>query len=49
MTTSQRQDTPAASEGAPPKGVLVGAWLWVLVPFTYGVIELVQKLQKLFS
>ena len=37
------------SAGPPPAFVMAIVWLWVLVPFAYGVYELILKLQKLFS
>lgn len=43
-------DTPA---GAPVvkklTALLVVAWAWVLVPFAYGVNQLVVKVVKLFN
>lgn len=41
--------TPQDNTGAPPSLVMVVVWLWVLVPFAYGVYELVLKLKNLFS
>ncbi|MBO0677395.1 hypothetical protein JRC04_07960 [Mycolicibacterium sp. S2-37] len=32
-----------------PKAYIALAWLWVAVPFAYGVVELVQKVQQLFQ
>ncbi|OAP20177.1 MULTISPECIES: hypothetical protein [Amycolatopsis] len=29
--------------------LLVIAWLWVLAPFAYGVVELIQKVVGLFG
>ena len=29
--------------------LLVLAWLWVAVPFAYGVYELIQKVAQLFG
>ncbi|MEW2505071.1 MFS transporter small subunit [Amycolatopsis sp. CA-161197] len=38
-------------EGRPAgrTALLVVAWLWVLVPFVYGVYELILKVIDLFS
>ncbi len=41
MTTSER---PAVSPA-----VAVVAWLWVLVPFGYGLYQLVVKIPALFG
>jgi hypothetical protein len=39
--------------GAPavkkPTALLIVAWAWVLVPFAYGVDQLVVKVVKLFN
>jgi hypothetical protein len=32
-----------------PKVYIVLAWVWVTIPFAYGVVELVQKVQQLFQ
>jgi hypothetical protein len=29
--------------------LLVVAWLWVVLPFAYGVYELIRKVTQLFS
>ncbi|GFG49966.1 hypothetical protein CQY20_25605 [Mycolicibacterium agri] len=31
-----------------PKGLIALAWLWVAIPFGYGVYELIMKVQQLF-
>lgn len=31
------------------RGLLVLAWLWVGLPFAYGVVELARKLVQLFG
>jgi hypothetical protein len=38
--------TEAATRRTPLK---ILAWVWVGVPFAYGVYELIQKLTQLFS
>lgn len=45
MTTNGARDTT----GAPPVAVAVVAWAWVLVPFAYGVYELILKAKSLFG
>jgi len=30
-------------------GLLVVVWLWVLVPFGYGLVQLIQKVTQLFT
>ncbi len=46
MTTSSSTSSTA---GSPPAVVMVVAWLWVLVPFAYGVYELILKVSNLFG
>jgi hypothetical protein len=29
--------------------LLIVAWLWVILPFAYGVYELIRKVTQLFS
>jgi hypothetical protein len=41
--------TPAAASGAPPTSLFVLAWLWVGVPMTYGLYELILKAVQLFT
>lgn len=43
MTTKQN----AASGGRIPFGVV--AWLWVLIPLAYGLVQLVGKIPALFG
>jgi hypothetical protein len=31
------------------RGLLVFSWVWVGIPFVYGVYELVQKVTQLFT
>ncbi|UZJ23815.1 hypothetical protein RHODO2019_11445 [Rhodococcus antarcticus] len=45
MSTNTARDTT----GAAPAVVVVVAWLWVLLPFAYGVYELVLKVKNLFG
>ena len=45
MSTPSTRDTT----GAAPAVVVVVAWLWVLLPFAYGVYELVLKVKNLFG
>ena len=44
MTTQDRQDRPAST-----MAIGVVAWLWVLIPFVYGLYELVIKIPALFG
>lgn len=32
-----------------PTPLLLLAWLWVVLPFSYGVYELIRKVTQLFS
>ncbi len=45
-TTETTAETAAENRHTPLK---ILAWVWVGVPFAYGVFELVQKLTQLFS
>jgi hypothetical protein len=31
------------------KALLVIVWLWVLIPFGYGLVQLIQKVTQLFT
>lgn len=45
-------DRPLGSAGARSPLfwiLLVLAWLWVIVPFTYGLVQLVARIPALFS
>ncbi len=47
-------DTPADTElreytATVPKAYIVLAWVWVAIPFGYGLYELLIKAGKLFS
>ena len=44
MTTHTREHRPPVSPA-----VVVLAWLWVLVPFGYGLYQLVLKIPALFG
>jgi hypothetical protein len=46
MTT--RSDTAPGTESR-HTGLKILAWLWVGLPFAYGVFELIRKLTQLFS
>jgi hypothetical protein len=40
----------AEQTGAGSRAVLlVVAWLWVLIPFTYGLIQLIRSVTQLFN
>ena len=43
--------TPAGAVVAPEKrtALLIVAWAWVLVPFAYGLDQLIVKVVKLFT
>jgi hypothetical protein len=43
--------TPASTPGTAPerRALIALAWLWVGVPFAYGLYELALKAVKLFS
>lgn len=45
LTSEPAQDAPAPQRVP----LLVIAWLWVLVPFGYGVYELIRKVTQLFN
>lgn len=36
-------------ESTVPRAYILLAWLWVAVPFAYGVYELMLKVSKLFT
>ncbi|NMH96760.1 MFS transporter small subunit [Pseudonocardia acidicola] len=38
-----------SGEGRPPMIVMVLAWLWVVVPFAYGLWQLLLKIPSLFG
>ena len=44
--------TPETTQGKPASSTLVigiVAWLWVLIPFAYGLYQLVIKIPALFA
>ena len=44
--------TPGSTHDKPPTNTLVIgiiAWLWVLIPFAYGLYQLVIKIPALFA
>ncbi len=45
VTTDETTTTAGTRHG----GLMTLAWLWVGLPFLYGVYELVQKLAQLFG
>ncbi|SEP45991.1 MFS transporter small subunit [Amycolatopsis saalfeldensis] len=47
MTASSEE--PAVTRSGARTALLVIAWLWVLVPFLYGVYELILKVVDLFG
>ncbi len=48
---SQTQSPPHLPSGEPPQhtAVLILAWLWVAVPFSYGGWQLLVKVSQLFG
>lgn len=42
------EQTPEASSGNRTT-LLVVAWLWVLIPFGYGLYQLIRSVTQLFS
>lgn len=40
---------PAGQTAASRAPLLILAWLWVALPFSYGVYELIRKVAQLFS
>ena len=41
---------PEESQSPPSRTpLLILAWLWVVLPFAYGVYELIRKVTQLFS
>ncbi|WP_188317085.1 MFS transporter small subunit [Solihabitans fulvus] len=48
---AEDETTTAPAEGAAPNRValLVVAWLWVTLPFLYGLYKLIMNAQKLFQ
>lgn len=50
MTSTSEGAAPAVPEaGSRHTALKVVAWLWVGLPFGYGVVELVRKLVQLFA
>jgi hypothetical protein len=47
--TASATGKPSASWGAPQWAGAVLAWLWVLVPFGYGLYQLLTKIPALFG
>ncbi|MBL1112291.1 hypothetical protein JK364_07690 [Streptomyces sp. 110] len=47
MTDADGPSPNAAKTGSPV--VMVVAWLWVAVPFLYGLYQLAEKSSKLFE
>jgi hypothetical protein len=43
------ETTASAPVAKKPTVLLIVAWAWVLVPFAYGVNQLVVKVVKLFN
>jgi hypothetical protein len=41
------EQTPETRSGNPI--VLIGVWLWVLIPFGYGLYELIRSMTQLFD
>jgi hypothetical protein len=41
------EQIPEARSGNPV--VLIGVWLWVLIPFAYGLYELIRSMTQLFD
>jgi hypothetical protein len=35
--------------GKPPVALVVVAWLWVGIPFLYGLVQLIMKIPALFG
>ena len=46
---SASAEEPAVARSGARTALLVVAWLWVLVPFGYGVYELILKVVDLFG
>ncbi len=48
--STETTNTPAAVDKMDPKLVPVAifAWLWVLIPFSYGLWKLLEKVDALF-
>jgi len=46
---SSTADEPRDYQSTVPKAYIALAWLWVAVPFGYGVYELMLKVSKLFT
>lgn len=47
--TDQTVDRLQDYESTVPKAYIFLAWLWVAIPFGYGVYELMLKVSKLFT
>jgi hypothetical protein len=46
--SSSTSSSPASSGGGGRTALTVVAWLWVLIPFLYGVYSLLLKIPALF-
>jgi hypothetical protein len=48
-TSQSSHSTPAQGRSPVFWVIAVLAWLWVAVPFTYGLVQLVSRIPALFS
>jgi hypothetical protein len=46
MTMAATDTEQAATNRVP---LMVIAWAWVIIPFLYGVVELIRKVTQLFT
>ncbi|MCW0214686.1 MAG: hypothetical protein OJJ54_15105 [Pseudonocardia sp.] len=49
MSNPASSNPASDTTGRPPVALVVIAWLWVLVPFLYGLYSLVVKIPALFG
>ncbi len=50
MTSTDAPGVTLQPDGRPvSRGLIVLAWLWVLIPFSYGLYQLVVKIPALFT
>jgi hypothetical protein len=48
--TELTSEPPPADQTTPSRTpLLIIAWLWVVLPFSYGIYELIRKVTQLFS
>jgi hypothetical protein len=49
MSSSDMNSSAPDTTGKPPAALVALAWLWVILPFLYGLYQLVVKIPALFG